>query len=172
MDPTTDNSVRRLVRGAAIGLAAAAILAVGVTQLLLPDDGEARCTGSCKPPPFKARWSYQLQGNLRLTSARVYDIDGLDTPRSFVARLNRLRRYAVCYIDAGTWEDWRPDRKRFPDSVLGRDNGWPGERWLDIRRPTCSPRSCATGSRPVATRDSTRSSPTTWTATRTRPGSR
>ena len=134
MDPTTNNSVRRFLRRAAIGIAAAAIVTVGVTQLLLPDAGGARCTGSCKVPPFKARWSYQLQGNLRLTSARVYDIDGVDTPRSFVARLNRLRRYAVCYIDAGTWEDWRPDSKRFPDAVLGGDNGWPGERWLDIRR--------------------------------------
>ncbi len=121
------------MRGAVIGIAAAALLAVGITQLVL-DDGQARCPRSCKLPPFNARWSYQLQGNLRLTSARVYDVDGADTPRSFVARLHRLRRYAICYIDAGTWEDWRPDRQRFPDSVLGRDNGWPGERWLDIRR--------------------------------------
>ncbi len=110
------------------------MLAVGMTQLLL-DDGQARCSGSrCKPPPLTASWSYQLQGRLRITGARVYDVDAFDTPASFVARLHRSRRYAICYVDAGTWEDWRPDRRRFPASVLGRDNGWPGERWLDIRR--------------------------------------
>jgi hypothetical protein len=33
----------------------------------------------------------------------------------------------------GTAERFRPDYARFPHSVLGRPNGWPGERWLDIR---------------------------------------
>ena len=37
-------------------------------------------------------------------------------------------------VDAGTWEDWRSDAAQFPASVLGGSNGWPGERWLDIRR--------------------------------------
>ena len=42
---------------------------------------------------------------------------------------------AVCYISAGSWEDWRPDADRFPASVKGLPlSGWPGERWLDIRR--------------------------------------
>ena len=41
----------------------------------------------------------------------------------------------MCYISAGTWENWRPDAKRFPAVVKGKpDGGWPGERWLDIRR--------------------------------------
>ncbi len=40
----------------------------------------------------------------------------------------------ICYIDAGTAEKFRPDYKEFPKSVLGRPNGWPGERWLDIRQ--------------------------------------
>lgn len=40
----------------------------------------------------------------------------------------------MCYINVGTWENWRPDAKQFPSSVLGRTNGWPGERWLYIRQ--------------------------------------
>jgi hypothetical protein len=40
----------------------------------------------------------------------------------------------ICYIDVGTWENWRPDARKFSRSVLGRPSGWPGERWLDIRR--------------------------------------
>ena len=40
----------------------------------------------------------------------------------------------MCYLDAGTWENWRPDAADFPKRIRGRTNGWPGERWLDIRR--------------------------------------
>ena len=41
----------------------------------------------------------------------------------------------MCYIDVGTWENWRPDAGKFPKSVLGNKDGhWAGERWLDIRQ--------------------------------------
>ncbi len=40
----------------------------------------------------------------------------------------------ICYLSTGAWEDFRPDADEFPKSVLGRGNGWKGERWLDIRR--------------------------------------
>jgi hypothetical protein len=65
----------------------------------------------------------------------VMEVDGFDTPAAVVTKLHALKKKAVCYIDVGTWENWRPDAKRFPKSVLGKpDAGWPGERWLDIRR--------------------------------------
>jgi hypothetical protein len=41
---------------------------------------------------------------------------------------------AICYVSAGTWENWRPDASAFPASVRGRKNGWPGELWLDVRQ--------------------------------------
>lgn len=72
----------------------------------------------------------QLQG-----SFTVMELDGFDTPASVVASLHALGKKAVCYIDVGTWEDWRPDAKAFPRRVLGRpDRGWAGERWLDVRQ--------------------------------------
>ncbi len=37
-------------------------------------------------------------------------------------------------MSAGSWENWRPDAAQFPATVLGHNNGWPGEKWLDIRR--------------------------------------
>jgi hypothetical protein len=40
----------------------------------------------------------------------------------------------VCYVDVGTWENYRPDASEFPASVLGNPNGWPGEKWLDVRQ--------------------------------------
>ena len=118
-----------LLAGTAAVLGAAAVL--GLT--LLGNAEGARCPG-CKRPPAHATWHYQLQGKVSESSARVYDVDGADTAASFVSRLRRHGRYSVCYISAGTWENWRSDRGRFPGSVLGRGNGWPGERWLDIRR--------------------------------------
>jgi hypothetical protein len=69
--------------------------------------------------------------------ANVYDVDGFDTKASTVAALHAKSRHVVCYIDVGTWENWRPDADKFPQGVLGhRDGHWPGERWLDIRQLT------------------------------------
>lgn len=40
----------------------------------------------------------------------------------------------VCYFSAGSWEEWRDDAKRFAEGDLGKGlDGWPGERWLDVR---------------------------------------
>jgi len=52
-----------------------------------------------------------------------------------VAALHAQGRRVICYISVGSWEDWRPDASQFPAEVLGKDyEGWPGEKWLDIRR--------------------------------------
>jgi hypothetical protein len=64
----------------------------------------------------------------------MYDIDMFDNDSSVVTALHNSSRKAVCYIDFGTWENWRPDAAQFPASVLGKSNGWPGEKWLDIRQ--------------------------------------
>lgn len=90
---------------------------------------------SLRRPPAHASWQWQLDGRLDSgVPARVYDVDGFDTSRAAVARLHRAGRYVVCYVDVGTWEQWRPDAARFPRALLGAANGWPGERWLDVRR--------------------------------------
>jgi hypothetical protein len=87
-------------------------------------------------PPVGTEWQWQLDGRLDLTvDAPVYDVDGFETRARTVARLHGLGRHVICYISAGSWERWRPDRDKFPSSVLGLGlDGWPGERWLDIRK--------------------------------------
>ncbi|WP_051717291.1 endo alpha-1,4 polygalactosaminidase [Streptomyces megasporus] len=40
----------------------------------------------------------------------------------------------MVWVNADAWEDFRPDRDAYPPSVLGRGNGRPGERRVDIRR--------------------------------------
>jgi hypothetical protein len=63
----------------------------------------------------------------------MYDVDGFETTAKRVASMHAAGVKAVCYIDAGTYERFRPDADKFPKALLGRKNGWPGERWLDIR---------------------------------------
>ena len=41
----------------------------------------------------------------------------------------------VCYMNAGAWEEWRPDAGAFPTGIIGDDqDDREVERWLDVRR--------------------------------------
>jgi hypothetical protein len=92
-------------------------------------------TGTTWKPSTTTTWQIQLTGSVVQTvDAQVYDIDGFDNPASVVSSLRATGSRVVCYISAGSYEDWRPDAAKFPAAVLGKTNGWPGERWLDIRR--------------------------------------
>ena len=81
-------------------------------------------------------WQIQFSGELDLSlDVQMYDLDLFDTPQSAFDSLHLQGRKVVCYFSAGSWEDWRPDAGHFPAYVLGNDlSGWPGEKWLDIRR--------------------------------------
>ncbi|HEY2718848.1 MAG TPA: endo alpha-1,4 polygalactosaminidase [Solirubrobacteraceae bacterium] len=86
-------------------------------------------------PPQHLSWFWQLQGTIdNAEPVAAYDIDGFETEASEVAALHAQGKHVICYIDVGTAEDFRPDYAQFPASTLGRKNGWPGERWLDIRQ--------------------------------------
>ncbi|GAB4052422.1 endo alpha-1,4 polygalactosaminidase [Catellatospora paridis] len=87
-------------------------------------------------PRVGASWQWQLSGKIDLTvAADVYDLDAFTTTAAQVADLHRAGRKVICYVNAGAYEEFRPDRGRYPAEVLGRDlSGWPGERWVDIRR--------------------------------------
>ncbi len=86
-------------------------------------------------PPAGATFQIQLQGEIDTSyEADVYEIDGFDVGTDLVDELHGLGRKVVCYMNAGAWENWRPDKGDFPKKVLGKKlEGWPGERWLDIR---------------------------------------
>jgi hypothetical protein len=120
--------------------------------------------GACWHPALNARWQYQLQGvsayastggiNVNISAVpftggaavrpSVFDIDlytdqaisGNNTTLN-TAAVNAIHANggkAICYVSAGTWENWRVDANQFPASVQGNKNGWPGEKWLDIRQ--------------------------------------
>jgi hypothetical protein len=92
------------------------------------------CQG-CWHPALNTSWQWQLSGTLDTSfNVTMYDIDMFDNDASVVQSLHQAHRVVICYIDAGTWENWRPDASQFPSSVKGKSNGWPGEVWLDIRQ--------------------------------------
>lgn len=80
-------------------------------------------------------WHLQLSGRLQEKSwAKVYDIDLFDTSTSTIQSLRSRGKIVHCYFSAGSYEDWRSDKGSYPSSVLGKAmDGWPGERWVDIR---------------------------------------
>lgn len=80
-------------------------------------------------------WQWQLDEELDTSvEAQVYDVD-LYVDQADIDRLHARGVKVICYISVGSYEDKRPDADQFPEEVLGRDyEGWPGEKWLDIRR--------------------------------------
>ncbi|PRP99983.1 hypothetical protein ENSA5_27980 [Enhygromyxa salina] len=97
------------------------------------DSGDGDCATWCPTPGTS--WQWQLSGNLDTTfDVEVYDIDLFDTPPATIASLHDDGRAVICYFSAGSHEDWRPDADQFPPAAIGDPlDGWPGERWLDIR---------------------------------------
>ena len=80
-------------------------------------------------------WQWQLQGTIDTSvNAQMFNIDLFDTPKATITLLKSQGKKVVCYLSAGSWEDWRPDAASFPSSVKGNTNGWAGERWLDVRQ--------------------------------------
>lgn len=100
-------------------------------------------TGGPAPQPAGSRWQpapglawqWQLGGGVdQSVDVPVYDIDGFETDASVVAALHAKGRKVICYINAGSWEDFRPDSAAFAKALQGGGNGWKGEKWFDIRK--------------------------------------
>jgi hypothetical protein len=128
-----------------VGITTAASLAVAAHSTYLPlalrDSTAPIATPTTSLPDWwrpspDTSWQIQFSGSLDLSlDVQMYDLDLFDTPSAAITQLHAAGRRVVCYFSAGSWEDWRPDAGQFPESVLGSDlDGWPGERWLDIRQ--------------------------------------
>jgi hypothetical protein len=93
------------------------------------------------PPPAwvptpGTTWQWQLQGTIDTSvSAAVFDVDLFDVPTTTVQALHAAGKHTICYLSAGTAENWRADYTKYPAVVLGNPvAGLAGERWVDIRR--------------------------------------
>lgn len=87
-----------------------------------------------KPAPL-ATWQWQLLGSVNTGyNVDIYDIDLFDSSDALIQQLQASGKRVICYFSAGSYEDWRSDAGSFNSAVLGNTlDGWPGERWLDIR---------------------------------------
>jgi len=86
-------------------------------------------------PKSDVSWQWQLTGKINTSyKVDIYDIDLFDTDSELIDELHEQGKKVICYFSAGSYEEWRSDAKNFPQELLGNDlDGWPGERWLDIR---------------------------------------
>ncbi|WP_344481328.1 endo alpha-1,4 polygalactosaminidase [Nonomuraea monospora] len=122
-------------------------------------------------PPLQSRWQYQLEGNPKYASTGGINVDICTVPQTggacvkptvfdidlyvdgdvagdnttintaAVKAIHARGAKAICYIDAGSIEDYRPDYKQFADwhkangnSLLGKpfSEDFPNERWANI----------------------------------------
>ena len=137
------NHLRVVLAAAAAGVLAAlamlVVAAVSPAEASFPgQNGKIAFQSNRDAGPMRPGISAQVQLSGKVdTSFAVdaYDIDGFDNGTAVVDRVHARGAKAICYISAGSWEDWRPDASDFPDSVKGKKLAdWPGEKWLDIRR--------------------------------------
>lgn len=95
------------------------------------------CKGDCwKPRPTTRSWQIQLSGKID-TSVRapVVELDCAETPATTVRAFQRRGAKVLGYYSAGSIEEYRDDVARFPAEVVGKVyDGYPDERWLDVRR--------------------------------------
>ncbi|HXP37436.1 MAG TPA: endo alpha-1,4 polygalactosaminidase [Solirubrobacteraceae bacterium] len=121
--------------GIGVGVGAGAAAGAGAVTDAGAGGSSTRASVTWWTPPQHLTWFWQLQGTVENDRAvAAYDIDGFENEASEVAALHAQGKRVICYIDAGTAEKFRPDYGEFPAATLGRSNGWPGERWLDIRQ--------------------------------------
>jgi hypothetical protein len=72
-----------------------------------------------------------------LPAPAVFDIDGETNSKATVDALHATGAKVICYVDAGTYENWRSDASKLKavSGLLGKAvSGWQGENWLDVRR--------------------------------------
>ncbi|UBU19134.1 endo alpha-1,4 polygalactosaminidase [Nonomuraea gerenzanensis] len=133
--------------------------------------GSAVASAAIWRPPLQSRWQYQLEGNPTYRSTGGINVDICTTPQTggpcvkptvfdidlyvdgdvagnnttintaAVKAIHARGAKAVCYVDAGSIEDYRPDYKQFADwhkahgdSLLGKpfSEDFPNERWANI----------------------------------------
>ena len=100
----------------------------------------ASATGAIRlPPSGRVSWDWQIGAETEAEVAvpagvSVMGLDGFETSAAKVAELKGRGIYVVCYLDAGSYESYRPDAADYPESLkLQTDPNWPDESFLDIR---------------------------------------
>ncbi|NOK64120.1 MAG: endo alpha-1,4 polygalactosaminidase [Chloroflexi bacterium AL-W] len=94
--------------------------------------------GNWYHPLVSVTWQWQLSGTINPSyEVEIYDIDLFDSSEDTIQTLQATGKKVICYLSAGSYEEWRSDANLFSEQDLGNPlDGWAGERWLDIRSNT------------------------------------
>jgi hypothetical protein len=105
-----------------------------------PGPAGANVSSTWFKPAANSSWHIQLQPQAGATQINqnvdvdIYDIDLFDNSAEMIASLQSSGKKVICYFSAGSYEQWRSDAAQFNEPDLGLPlDGWPGERWLDVR---------------------------------------
>lgn len=83
-------------------------------------------------------WGHHDGGRDDITHAKVVLLDLENLSERAVANIKAQDKFVICYMSAGTVEEFRGHYKRnrlaWDVLTLGPMDDWYGERWLDIRR--------------------------------------
>jgi hypothetical protein len=122
--------------GGAGGLGSRSTGVAGTGGIGQPPLGGAGGIAVAWRPTVGVTWQWQLMGVIdQSVSAQMFDVDLFGTPMDTVASLHAAGHPVVCYVNAGVFENWRPDAALYPAAVKGNDYpDWPGEQWLDVRQ--------------------------------------
>ena len=102
------------------------LLLLFLLLLLLPlalvkpsvSQAESRLVGAClRERPGSGSWA--AKPSISRWKRRCTTSTCSKTPRKSSSSLHAQGRHVICYLDAGTWEEWRSDASEFPKSVLG-----------------------------------------------------
>ena len=114
--------------------------ATGSTSLNRGNSSSSNSGSSSQPTPTPGagdRFQYQLSGNIKDLNVRTVFLDLFDTSAAEIAAIKAQGKQVICYMSAGTAENWRPDFNEFTSRGLLGDpyDAWPGEYWVDITKP-------------------------------------
>lgn len=90
------------------------------------------------PPAGKVSWDWQIgaatERHIKVAAGTtLIGLDGFTVSAAKVAELKGQGLYTVCYINAGSFEPYRPDSARYPAYLkIQQDPDWPDEAFLDI----------------------------------------
>lgn len=122
----------------ALLLAVSAVAALGATaERVAAAAAPVPCRGRCwHARPTVRPWQIQLAGRIDTSvAAPVVELDCDGTPAATVHAFRRRGTRVLGYLDAGSTESYRADAGRFPPAVVGKlYDGYPDERWLDVRQ--------------------------------------
>ena len=135
---------RFLLLAAAMSLSTASVVVVQTTDAV-----PAAAATRWRPGPHEP-WQWMINGTFNVNNPAhmkggakdqptTYDIDGFENTIATVAALHAKGYHAICYIEAGSWVDYRPDSAKFPKSIIGKKIDGFSDKWTDIRSPLLKP---------------------------------